>query len=59
MCVGLVFLCVLFCFVSRVCDFVFFIFVCFCVDSSTPNEDIVRFRCGGGKLYTLLLCIFL
>lgn len=50
MCVGLVFL----------FDFVFFVFVCFCggSDSSTSNEDIVRFSCRDEKSYTLL-CIFL
>ena len=32
-----------------VCDFIFFIFVCFCggSDSLAPNKDIVRSRCGG------------
>jgi len=49
------------CFVLCVlCNFVFFVFLCFCggSDSLAPNEDIVRFRCGCVKSYTLL-CIFL
>jgi len=46
---------VLFC-VSCVCDFVFVCFFGGC-DSLAPNEDIVRFMCGGGKSY--ILCIFL
>jgi len=40
-------------YVSCVCDFVFFVFMCFCggSDSLAPNEYIVRFRYGGGKSY--------
>jgi len=47
MCVGLVLL----------CDFVFFVFVCFCGGSDflAPNENIVRFRCEGGQSYTLFV----
>ena len=42
MCVGLVFL----------CDFIFFVFGCFCrSDFVAPNEDIVRFSVGVGIIY--------
>jgi len=41
---------------SDFCVFCFVLFVCFhdWCDSSTPNQNIVRFRCGVGKSYTLL-----
>ena len=40
--VGLMFLCILFCFV--VC-----VFFLGCCNPLAPNEDIMRFRCGGGS----------
>jgi len=50
---GSVLACVHVCRFSVLCDFVFFVFVCFwgCCDSSAPNEDIMRFRYRVGVIY--------
>jgi len=55
-----VYMCV--CFMSLLFCFILFCVWCALVvgrDFLAPNEDIVRFRCGGRKPYTLLLCMFL